>query len=570
MAPTLKEINDRVFDFLLERHYQAKEQGIPDSFLFVMTTDEYRLAQGLWLPGDAESIWVSFLTRAGREAAVYLRISDTSTTPVSLLLKSSEQLDNALKLAPIVAEVSLATQLNLSPVNFGNNEYSRTYQAADYIVVLSEFITNEKDKINSTVLHYRDLLTDRSFSLGQPIELRQFYEQFQRVQRSRLMVSLPAFDNSESVFCALHYLHVRNFRGIRDLTISNLPNSVKWLFLTGENGFGKTSVLQAIAVGLLGVPGQIDKEFSTATIECIYSSIADPVYNDISCQRYTFSSLPWLEGHVAAYGSSRLQTSRIAALPSDDPKLATLYHLFYPDGELLDVEQWLIEWNKYREKDYDYIIKILKFLLPTLHDIRINYPYVDYYEKDEEGNPFAKGTSFKQLAAGFRNVIALICDILRRLWEEGRGEYEDLIEGADGMHFLSLAGIVIIDEFELHLHPKYQRELPKKLSILFPNVQFIVSTHSPIPLLGAPKESIVLTVHRTEETGITVERLDIDFSKLLPNAILTSPIFGFDDIIPESAENIADVETEDSYDAAVANERLKKKLKILKAKLNTD
>ena len=100
-----------------------------------------------------------------------------------------------------------------------------------------------------------------------------------------------------------------------------------------------------------------------------------------------------------------------------------------------------------------------------------------------------------------------------------------------------ISGVVLIDEFDAHLHPKYQYELPKLLSDAFPKVQFIVSTHSPIPLLGLPKKnkkgekinSVVFKVNRTAEEGITVQRLDdeIDIQRLSANALLTSDIFGF-------------------------------------------
>lgn len=46
-------------------------------------------------------------------------------------------------------------------------------------------------------------------------------------------------------------------------------------------------------------------------------------------------------------------------------------------------------------------------------------------------------------------------------------------------------GIVLIDEVDLHLHPLWQRIILKQLNHTFPNIQFIVSTHSPIIVVGA-------------------------------------------------------------------------------------
>ena len=48
----------------------------------------------------------------------------------------------------------------------------------------------------------------------------------------------------------------------------------------------------------------------------------------------------------------------------------------------------------------------------------------------------------------------------------------------------------MIDELDLHLHPQWQRTIVESLRTAFPKIQFIASTHSPIPLLGAPNNSI--------------------------------------------------------------------------------
>jgi predicted ATP-binding protein involved in virulence len=63
--------------------------------------------------------------------------------------------------------------------------------------------------------------------------------------------------------------------------------------------------------------------------------------------------------------------------------------------------------------------------------------------------------------------------------------FEQQIEVVDPAE---LAGIVLIDEIDIHLHPKWQKRVPEILHENFPKVQFIVSTHSPIPLLGALRE----------------------------------------------------------------------------------
>jgi predicted ATP-binding protein involved in virulence len=127
-------------------------------------------------------------------------------------------------------------------------------------------------------------------------------------------------------------------------------------------------------------------------------------------------------------------------------------------------------------------------------------------EDDINYNP----VNFYQLASGFRSIIAMVGDMMIRLFKS----QPTIIEPSE------LAGIVIIDELDLHWHPKMQREIPKLLSSIFPKVQFIASTHSLVPLLGAPENSVLLKVNRTREDGITVEKVDIDFQALSADTML--------------------------------------------------
>ncbi len=92
------------------------------------------------------------------------------------------------------------------------------------------------------------------------------------------------------------------------------------------------------------------------------------------------------------------------------------------------------------------------------------------------------GISFKlnQLSQGEKSLIALIADISRRLFLLNPG-IENPLEGY---------GIVTIDEIELHLHPKWQQTIVHNLTRTFPNIQFILSTHSPEVLTTVKRESI--------------------------------------------------------------------------------
>ena len=77
---------------------------------------------------------------------------------------------------------------------------------------------------------------------------------------------------------------------------------------------------------------------------------------------------------------------------------------------------------------------------------------------------------FSNLSLGYQTVSAWTIDIALRLFQEYPDSAKPLSEPA----------IVLIDEIDLHLHPKWQRKIRKDLSEYFPNVQFIATAHSPL------------------------------------------------------------------------------------------
>ena len=79
-------------------------------------------------------------------------------------------------------------------------------------------------------------------------------------------------------------------------------------------------------------------------------------------------------------------------------------------------------------------------------------------------------------------MLSLVVDIARRL-AIANPSLDNKLEGE---------GIVLIDEIDLHLHPQWQRKLLPALTHTFPNIQFIVTTHSPQVLSHLPKESVFL------------------------------------------------------------------------------
>lgn len=91
-----------------------------------------------------------------------------------------------------------------------------------------------------------------------------------------------------------------------------------------------------------------------------------------------------------------------------------------------------------------------------------------------------KEVRIEMMSDGYRIMIAMIADIAARMAEANPDE------ASSGMkNPLETPGVVFIDEIDLHLHPKWQRIVLRQLTSIFPNVQFIVTTHSPNVVLGS-------------------------------------------------------------------------------------
>ncbi len=105
-----------------------------------------------------------------------------------------------------------------------------------------------------------------------------------------------------------------------------------------------------------------------------------------------------------------------------------------------------------------------------------------------------------QLSDGEKCLIAMISDLARRM----------AIANPAG-NPLEGEGIILIDEIDLHLHPKWQRMIVPNLLSVFPNCQFIISTHSPHVLTHIQPENIVLL--KWADGNITAQKPSESYGK---------------------------------------------------------
>lgn len=181
-----------------------------------------------------------------------------------------------------------------------------------------------------------------------------------------------------------------------------------------------------------------------------------------------------------------------------------------------NIKQWFINRYFVIEKDWaqEERINWLHMLehLPSIGPFNSEFTYV---KTEKELEPifsiYGEECYLEELSAGFQAVLSIIANIFE--WVEGTNQPGNRVaETAEGT--------VLIDELDLHLHPEWQFTLREGLSKIFPNLQFIVTTHSP-HLLSSAKENEVIIMHKQEDNNYTLQPSEMRFSGWSTDQILS-------------------------------------------------
>lgn len=195
-----------------------------------------------------------------------------------------------------------------------------------------------------------------------------------------------------------------------------------------------------------------------------------------------------------------------------------------------------------QRRDLDYTLPVLDIVRTALSKMDENWqnPRVEYSPLRFVMDDYSKDVNhpseirIERMSDGYRIMIALIADIAARM-AEANPSYEE-----SGLHdALQTPGIVLIDEIDLHLHPMWQRRVVNQLTAIFPNVQFIVTTHSPNVVLGAiEKVQLVKLDQGAVDDTINVKQ----YSCYDVSLLLLSQLFGLHNVRSDLFKILSDEE----------------------------
>jgi predicted ATP-binding protein involved in virulence len=283
-------------------------------------------------------------------------------------------------------------------------------------------------------------------------------------------------------------LKLKNIKCFDEIFIDfeNDSKSVLWSVILGDNAVGKTTLLRSIAMGLCDEAsaaalmkespteylrknekdGSIEitlkknktgKEFKIKT-EIIKKSLDSP--EKVIQSTNPDTKFPWKDIFICGYGVFRIEGST----GSDFKKysqLDALYSLFVNEA-LMDPELIMLRQDEILRKSIE------KILLSVLMLDEKDYSF-EFTPKGMVLNGPWGTMNIKELSDGYQSTMNWVIDFF------GWQIFADRINKN-----VKISGILLIDELENHLHPKWQREIIHRLKKQFPNVQFIVTTHSPL------------------------------------------------------------------------------------------
>ena len=337
-------------------------------------------------------------------------------------------------------------------------------------------------------------------------------------------------------------IHIENFKGIDEI---DLAFNEQFNVLIGVNGAGKSSVLDAISIGLgtflmntsasFGPSGRRSRPLSKNEVRMVILSDDNIEATTVKlsgtfCIEDTRFCIPWKREQpkgsknltvkdasalkkygrdvvekldtaenlplIAYHTTGRLWGQMYERIKEDEKEKKIEYEKI---GSRLDgyfacldprsIEQKFLNWFKTYEdsilkfnKDkslYNAFKNAITSMVPDWNDIHFHWGLDDLLGKDDNN----KWTPFRNFSDGYKAIISITADIAYRAIKLNPHLGERAV--------LDTEGIVLIDEIDMHLHPKWQRHIVEDLKRTFPKIQFVVTTHSPFIVQSLKADEVI-------------------------------------------------------------------------------
>ncbi|MFZ2727050.1 MAG: AAA family ATPase [Methylococcaceae bacterium] len=321
---------------------------------------------------------------------------------------------------------------------------------------------------------------------------------------------------------------IQNFKGFEYKEFSFNPNMT---VLIGDNGQGKTSILDALSfvlgtffLGVDGVPNRRLKESEKRRVIVSPESFEIQLPFKISVEHTLLGeNYEWFRDTDKATGRStsyknakelinkaeemtnQVRTGQPVFLPLiayfgvtrlsekqeiiSYTKQSSRLDGYYNALDSSSFQRKFLEWFKTFEdaklkfdKDdglYKAFTNAITGMIPNWKNIHFSWEADDMLGQLDNG----EWMPFEMLSDGYKNIVRISADIAYRAIKLNPPLGEDAV--------IKTEGVVLIDEIDMHLHPKWQKTVIADFKRTFPNIQFIVTTHSPFIVQSLRADEII-------------------------------------------------------------------------------
>ena len=323
---------------------------------------------------------------------------------------------------------------------------------------------------------------------------------------------------------------INNFRGIKHKEISfedSNKNIINFMILIGDNGCGKTAILEAITKAFVPIVRTINKnavkerDLTNTDISYGINSTAINICVQIDSEEFNWTNSRRIYIKNQVYTGLKIDTTR-------GPAIKKKYHLCYSEERLplilyygtdrvvrkvprrvkkrkFNVEDSLnqcfdnisyfkefYDWfsaeqneeKRKKKENPEYLNIRLRCVRDAIERMIPNYGYLRIVHNPSRmimTNEQAEDLMVEQLSDGYKTILSMVSDIAKRLSMAYPKSQNPLEESA----------VILIDELDLHLHPRWQKTVVADLKRTFPNCQFIVTTHSPFIIQSLQKQEVL-------------------------------------------------------------------------------
>lgn len=320
---------------------------------------------------------------------------------------------------------------------------------------------------------------------------------------------------------------IKNFRGIAEAVIEfpergrDSGASVGSIVILGENAAGKTSLLQAVAVGALG-PFRSESA-GISPDWCLRDGAEDgsvvvnffdtAASNTVTFRRgeHSFRGEQQVAVLVLGYGAYRLPAKRI--LREQHRRYGYRVQSLFDERKLVNGAIGLSQHLLSIDGGFDdsRILDATRTLNSLLMDQARATVTGSGQIAIKDGDRIQK---LYELSSGYKSIVTVASDIMDVMYEVWQG-------------MSSGQALILIDEIDAHLHPAWRLRVMDALRQAFPASQFLITTHDPLVLRGMDASEI-RTMERGKDGSIEIATSAASVAALSIDQLLTSDLFGLD------------------------------------------